>query len=783
VRALDKMLWRDLVALRMQSITIALVIAAGTAAFVATMSTHTSLTNARDTYYAQSRFADLFVRLRQAPESLRQSIAELPGVAAIMTGQTHAARLAIEGVEDLLTARLINLPDHDGVNALTLRAGRWPEPDSPQILLGEAFASRRSLEPGDMLRAVINGREQPLVIAGIAASPEFLIGVSEGGMADDRTLAIIWMDRERLAAAFGTRASFNTLAIRLTPDGSARALKTELDRILTPYGSRGAVGREEQPSHRALTQEINEQRVFATVLPTIFLAVAVFILNVVLSRLVGTQRDRIATLKAIGYPSLRIGAHYLLLAALVALTGNALGLIAGKFLGAWMTGLFTTIFRIPDSSHQIEPWIAVLPATVSSLGALGAASLAVREVLKLSAAQAMQPPAPPAYHRTRFKWPSLRWRLPPATIMVARSVLRRPIRASLTVLGMAGAIAILVAGSWWRDAFDQMIGLHFGVAMPADVHLGIIQAVPERVIHEVSRLPGVLQAETRRAVAVRIGSGERAERLALETLGAEPRLRQPIDSRGQPVPPPAAGLMLGERLARTLGVVPGDRVQVEFLEGRQRQRDIVVGAVYDEPMGRSAFISEEELRIATGDGGQASIISLRIARELQRELVATLKTLPAVTGVFDKHALIAHIRANTERNLLVFTGVLSVFAAAIAAGVVYNSARIALAERRWELATLRVLGMSQPEVSRLLLGELALQALLAIPIGCVAGRLLAALLVEMMSAETFTIPVTILPRTYAWAVGVMVATSTISALAVHRRLRRLDLIAVLKTRE
>ena len=241
--------------------------------------------------------------------------------------------------------------------------------------------------------------------------------------------------------------------------------------------------------------------------------------------------------------------------------------------------------------------------------------------------------------------------------------------------------------------------------------------------------------------------------------------------------------MLGERLARTLGVVPGDRVQVEFLEGRQRQRDIVVGAVYDEPMGRSAFISEEELRIATGDGGQASIISLRIARELQRELVATLKTLPAVTGVFDKHALIAHIRANTERNLLVFTGVLSVFAAAIAAGVFYNSARIALAERRWELATLRVLGMSQPEVSRLLLGEPALQALLAIPIGCVAGRLLAALLVEMMSAETFTIPVTILPRTYAWAVGVMVATSTISALAVHRRLRRLDLIAVLKTRE
>jgi putative ABC transport system permease protein len=200
-------------------------------------------------------------------------------------------------------------------------------------------------------------------------------------------------------------------------------------------------------------------------------------------------------------------------------------------------------------------------------------------------------------------------------------------------------------------------------------------------------------------------------------------------------------------------------------------------------MGRSAFLFERELRAATGDGTQTSLIALRIARDQQAELIAALRKLPAVTGVFDKHALIAHIRANAERNLLVFTGVLSVFAAAIAAGVVYNSARIALAERRWELATLRVLGMTQPEVSRLLLGELALQSLLAIPVGCVAGRLLAGLLVEMMSAETFTIPVTILPRTYVWAIGVMLITGLASAFAVHRRLSRLELVAVLKTRE
>ena len=602
-------------------------------------------------------------------------------------------------------------------------------------------------------------------------------------MADDRSFAIVWMDGEQLASAFGMRASFNTLAIRIERGASARALRAELDIALAAYGSRGAFSREEQPSHRALAQEINEQRVFATVLPTIFLAVAVFILNVVLSRLVGTQRDRIATLKALGYPSIRIGAHYLLLAALVALVGNALGIAVGKGLGAWMTSLFTDIFRIPDSTHRIEPWIASLPVVLSTTGALGAAALAVREVLRLSAAEAMQPPAPPVYRHPVDPAIAARWHAPPATRMIVRSVMRRPVRAALTVLGMAGAIAILVAGSWWRDAFDRMIGLHFGVAMPADLHLGVIRAIPTRVVHQIERLPGVLQTETRRSVPVRVGNAQRAERVQLETLATEPRLRQPIDANGRPVLPPPAGLMLGERLAQTLGVKPGDRVRVEFLEGRQRVRELTVGAVFDEPMGRSAFISENELRAASGDASEVNVISVRIARDTQPELIAALKKLPGITGLFDKQALIEHIRSNTERNLLVFTGVLSVFAAAIAAGVVYNSARIALAERRWELATLRVLGMTHREVSRLLLGELALQSLLAIPVGCIAGRLLAGLLVEMMSAETFRIPVTILPRTYVWAVGVMLLTSAASAFAVRRRLSRLDLIAVLKTRE
>ncbi len=781
--ALGRMLIRDLATLAVQALSIAMVIAAGTAAFIATMSTHHSLTQARDDYYTRTRFADMFVRLHRAPLPVAEQLRDLPGVGALHAGLSFAGRVSIDGVPDLLSARLLDLPSNDEVNSLTILAGRWPDHGSTEVLLGETFAERRGLRPGDTLRAVMNGREQILVIAGIAASPEFLIGVSEGAMADDRSLAIIWMDRDRLAAAFDMRAAFNTLAIRNSAQAATASLKRQLDILLKPYGSRGATTRNEQPSHRALTQEINEQRVFAVVLPTVFLAIALFILNVVLTRLVGTQRDRIATLKALGYPAMRIAGHYLVLAALVALAGNLVGIMTGKFLGAWMTGLFTGIFRIPGATHQVAPWIAFLPIAISFAAALGASLLAVREVLRLSAAEAMRPPAPATYRHALS--PSRRWvkRVPAATRMIARSIARRPIRAALTVLGISGAVAILVAGTWWRDAFDRMISLHFGVAMPADMHVGVAKDLPPRAIHDLRRLPGVLQVETRQAVPVRFISIQHSERGVLETLSDSPRLRQPINEVGEPVQPPAAGLMLSARLAGKLGVGPGDTVQVEFLDGRQREQTLGIGAVFDEPMGRSAFISARELRESTGEPESVNVVSFRVSRQDESDLIAELKNIPAITGAFVKHALVEHIRSNTERNLLVFTGVLSVFAAAIAAGVVYNSARIALAERRWELATLRVLGMREDEVGRLLLGELMLQALLAIPAGCIGGWLLAWLLVSMMNSENFTIPLNILPRTYVWAVSVMLATGAVSAVAVRRRLGRLDLIEVLKTRE
>jgi putative ABC transport system permease protein len=781
VRALRIKLIRDLRALRIQGLSIALVVASGVAAYVASMSTHESLKLARDRHYVTTLFPEVFVELTRAPISLAQDLRAHPGIALLRQGLAHHARLEIDGIDDALSAQVMNLPEPEDPGKLTLLAGRWPEPGSREVLLGESLAEKRSLSPGQPLRLTINGRVETLIVSGLVSSPEFILGAAHGGMSDDRSFGLVWMDRERLAAAIDLRDSFNTMALTLDRSAQRAEVIAELDRRLARYGGRGAYGREDQFSNRALNQEIAEQWVFATVLPVIFLGVSVFVLHSVLGRRVSIERAQIATLRALGYSAMSLGWHYLLIGVLIAASGAALGIAVGAQLGRWLTALYAQYFRFPAFAWELTVEVAAVPVIAVTLGAALAAALAVRAVLRCSPAEAMQPASQPSGHRGLLAGSGRR--ADPIRLMIARTVLMRPLRSLFTLLGIAGSVAILISGSWWRDAIDHLLRVQFELAMPADSYLALQPPVAASARAELLRLPGVVSAELRRSVPVRLHGPGGSERTRLEGFGVSDTLRQPMAVDGRAGSPPLSGLLLPLRLSEALGVIPGDRVTIEFLEGRQRQRDVAVEAVIAEPMGRSAYIDPDGLTRLSGEPARFDQAALQVESGREQALVAALREQPVVVASFRKAELLARIRESSRRNMLVFSAVLTVFAAAITVGVIYNSARIALSERRWELATLRVLGMTEAEVARLLLGELALQTLLAMPIGAVAGLALAHLLVSMMSDGQFTIPVIVLPRTYAWAIASTLATGLISAALVRRRLARLDLIGVLKIRE
>ena len=313
--ALDRKLFRDLWHLRGQVTAISFVIAAGVATFVMSLCALSSLSQSKDTYYQRYRFAQVFAHLKRAPKSLADRIADIPGVAKVQTRTVLDVTIDVPEMKEPAIGRLISLPGTHApkLNALHLRRGRMVEPGREgEVVVGEPFAESHDLRPGDSLAAIINGRYQMLTIVGIVLSPEYIIQIQGGNfLPDNRRFGVFWIDQRQLEAAYDMEGAFNNVTLTLMRGASEEDVIDRLDELIEPYGGVGAYGRTSHVSHQYISDEIRQLKSMAMIAPAIFLCVAAFLLNVVVSRLIGTQREQIAALKAFGYSKWQVGWHYL----------------------------------------------------------------------------------------------------------------------------------------------------------------------------------------------------------------------------------------------------------------------------------------------------------------------------------------------------------------------------------------------------------------------------------------------------------------------------------------
>ena len=786
MKAIDRKLARDLWSLKTQVLSIALVIACGLGGYIGSISTYTSLMESRDRYYDTARFAHVFATLVRAPAFVAQRARAIPGVSEAEPRVVRDAQLSLPGVAPPMIARLIgtDFARPPGTNRLTLTAGRWPLPNARgEAVVNQRFFEARGLALGGEATVLLNGKLERMRIVGTVLSPEYIYPTRGGGMPDDEWFAVLWTDARALEAAFDMQGAFNSIVLRLQHGAGAAAAVDALDRLLAPYGGLGAVQREEQVSHKILAQEIGQQKVFGTVLPAIFLAVAAFILNVVVHRQVHAQRGEIAALKALGYADAAIAAHYLKFAAVIVLLGVALGIGLGYWLGRGMTALYTTAFHVPQFDHFVPGWVLVSGAAAAMAAAVGGTLAAIRGVVRLRAAEALRPPAPAAFRPLLVERLGYARLLTPAQRMVMRNLERRPGRAATTVAGIAASLAILIAGIFWSDSLDFFIDVQFNKVQRADVTLGFAQPVSTSVRHELQRLPGVSRVELSRSVPALLRAGHRVHRGALTGLHSDAALTNPLDKSLRASRAAPGGVVLTTRLAEELGVGPGDTVLAELLDGKRASGPLRVAGTLDEIAGLNAWMRIEDLNAFARDGDVVNGAQLLVDRGGEQALMARLKQVPAAAVVIVNRTLLDTFRRTSAKNVLFFTAVLSAFASVIAVGVVYNNARIQLAERAWELASLRVLGFTRAEVSALLLGELGVEIAVAIPAGLAAGFGLAWLLVTLMPHDNFELPLVIFPGTYLYAAAIVAAAGVASALIVRNRVDRLDLVAVLKTRE
>ncbi len=780
--ALDRKLFRDLWAVRGQVIAISCVLAGGIATYVMAASTLASLLETQSRMYREFRFPELFAGLKQAPLSVAARIAAVPGIAGVEARVVAPANIELADYGQPISGQVVGLPRGEGrFNLLHLHAGRLPEPTRDrEAVVSDGFAKAHKLQPGFPLAVTINGRKQNLMVVGVASSPEFTYQLAPGSIVPDfKTYCILWMNAAPLEGSFNMTGAFNQVAASLERGARVEDAVQAVDTLLKPYGGLGAHGRKDQISHRFLAEEFKQLGILATMIPTVFLSVAGFLLNVVVGRLMATQRGQIATLKAFGYTTGAIVWHFLKFTAVIVTVGTLLGIAGGAWMGAGISRMYMDVYRFPYLDYRIAGSIVAVAFGVS-LAAAGVGTLfSVLKAAGESPAVAMQPANPGRYRRS---WLELPWFSQPSR-MIVRNLQRRPVKSLLSIGGVAMATSMLIVGGFWGDAVDYMVFAQLRRAQLDDLTVTFFAPVSVRALHSVRSLPGVNHVEPLRNVSARFRFAHRTYRTALQGMEPEGELRRLLNTKLQRVELPPDGILLTDHLATMLGVKAGDQLTVELLEGSRAIRQVAVAGVVTEYIGVTAYMRRDSLNRFLREGDVVTGAYLAVDPPAMAELYNRLKRIPAVAGVAARAQALRSFYDTLAAQMLTFAFFNTLLASTIAIGVVYNTVRISLSERGRELASLRVLGYTRGEVSYILLGELTVLVFVAIPLGLVMGRGMAYFMAMSAQTELFRVPFVVEPSTYALAALVVALATAGSAFLVGRKINHLDLVEVLKARE
>jgi putative ABC transport system permease protein len=669
------------------------------------------------------------------------------------------------------------------LNDIHIIEGRYISADrDDEVLASSVFSTANNLSPGDTIGAVINGRWKQLRLVGIATSPEFAYEIGGNDLfVDNSRFGILWMRREALAAAAGMQGAFNGVALMLAPNAPEAPVLKQLDDLLGIYGGIGAVGRADQASNAVISNELTQLSAIASVFPLFFMVISAFLLNVVLNRMIATQRGEIGTLKSFGYDDFTIAIHFLGFGVIAVALGSLLGIAGGIWLGNLYTDLYAKYFGFPDLHHRLSVGTMFGAIGISAAAALSGAAVASRRAAALPPAQAMRAPAPAKYRPLLLERLGLAPPRSPALRMVMRNLERRPFRALLSSTGIALASAVLIAGMYPFDAISKLMDIQFRQAQKEDITVAFNSPLAAPAKTSLAALPGVTRVELSRTTLIRASAGHQDRTVPLTAFDGEGILRVLVDSDGSSRPLPPAGVVLTESLARAIGAETGDTIDVEFLEKGELRRRVLVAGTIDESVGFGGYAERDFLNRLMRDGDLANGARLSVARGLEDETAVRLRRMPAVSGVASRLDLLAYFERSVAESILISAGIVIFAAVVIAVGVVYNGARISLSERERELATLRVLGFTRGECSTFFLMEQGIVVLIGLPIGSLAGLGLAAVLSQAFRTERYSFPVVIEPRTYVLSILVVLTAAAAVALVVRHRIDKLDMIATLKS--
>lgn len=776
---------RDVISMRGQLLAIILLVAAGSATFVMMRSMHESLVESLDDYYRTTRYPDLFIDVKQASNTLLEKIKELPGVRDVESRIRQRVSIDIPGLEEVASAEVVSLPQSDAsLSALHVEQGSLPDEQAEdQVVVYAPFAEANDLSIGDSITVLLNGRRIRLRIAATAISPEFIIIMSPGTlMLDNRRNGVLWMRPDVLAQRFNMVGGWNSALVQLREEVDPTSTKRAIDAIVSPQGAYGVSSRNEQLSHRFITDEIRQNEVSALIIPSIIYGVAIFLLNVSINRLVTTQRSIIAILRAFGYSQGVIAAHYVAMAMLIVSLGTSVGIAIGYLGGVRLAEWYMEFYRFPRLVFTVPLAVSAWAVGLALVSALLGAVSAVRSVILLTPADAMRPAAPRQFKPGIVTKVTSRCNLQPATRLMLQNIDRRIGRSALIVLMIALATSIIVLSRYMNDAMDTMMSVEFNRALLADATLSFGKAVPRAAAQELEHLPGITGVEPFRMYGVDVLGPREVYRTTIASRLKGSNMMRVTDEYGRVEPIPANGVIMTEYLARRLHISIGDTIRLKVLEGASDTITTTLTGTTHESLGSQCYASAQTLAGLRREEPLSNGAFIDTERDAVADVQSMLKQRPLVIGVLLRSVAIESFTDVYGTNVLVVASYLLVLACLVSLGVLINNARIVIAERSAELATLRIQGFTVAEITKLVLGEQVITTTLAIPAGLLIGAYTCYVVTGTVEADVLRLPFVISRYTLLVTIAVILAVSFAVACRIYMMLRDLDLIAVLKER-
>lgn len=768
------------------------VVAVGLSVFISMVAVSDNLLRSRESFYRQTDFADLFFHVVRAPEGVVEKIAAVNGVCGVSGRiQKDVSLFRPDGTRATLRLTGFRLPMENELNRILVQKGRLfennPEGGVLEILLNPQFAKANGLRPGSTVSVAAEGKEKPMEVVGIAASPEFVYAVKDAASVfeDPSGFGVAMMSLKQAQQILDFRGSVNQILVRIVPGTDLNRLRKEIRTILEPYGNLADYPQKDQISEAILRGELEQLRVAATFLPSFFLGLATLMQAVFLGRLVKAARTQIGLMKALGYDNGRLMLLYGGYSLASSGIGGGVGIVAGYGLARVFTRLYATYFNLPRLEAAFNPRSAGLGLALTlALGCL-AGLLGARFILEIRPAEAMRLPSPRRTVKLFLEeWPFVWERLDLASRMSLRSIFRNRFRSAVTFLGVLVSIGMLVVSLFTRDSVESLFDRHFNWELRYDLLARFASPVKSSELLNLERLPGVLRVEPLFELPVRLTFRGRHEETVVFGIVPGQSFFGISDHRNRPRGLPVSGLLLDWNSARKLGSRPGDILEMETLLGKgpSRKDRLTVAGLCRKSVGRVSYLDLQTLNSILQETGLVTGAAIKTGWG------QSLKTERAMTGMINVSSVISRQkeREYMERNLAYMNlsvAILVAFSSLLGLAIIFNASALAFSERRRDLASLRAMGFSRGEVAMFLLKENLLLLAAGTFAGLPFGRLLSEGYARAVSTDLFSFAAVVFPRTYLLATAGGAAFSALAFFLGLRSLKQLDVAEIVKARD